>query len=46
MGGVERRAYCIQVSVTEAARLLGVSVATVRRRIRVGQLEAEAVIRP
>jgi excisionase family DNA binding protein len=35
-----------RVSVAEAARLLGVSVATVRRRIRAGGLEAETVLRP
>ena len=35
-----------RVSVAEAAALLGVSVATVRRRIRAGELEAETVIRP
>jgi len=35
-----------RVSVAEAAAILGVSVATVRRRIRGGTLEAETVIRP
>jgi excisionase family DNA binding protein len=35
-----------RVSVAEAARHLGVSVATVRRRIRAGELEAETVLRP
>ena len=35
-----------RVSVIEAAAILGVSVATVRRRIRAGHLEAETVIRP
>jgi hypothetical protein len=35
-----------RVSVAEAARRLGLSVATVRRRIRTGELEAETVIRP
>ena len=35
-----------RLSVAEAARLLGVSVATVRRRIRTGELEAETIIRP
>lgn len=35
-----------RVSVPEAAVLLGLSVATVRRRIRSGQLRAETVHRP
>jgi len=35
-----------RVSVADAAGILGVSVATIRRRIRAGQLEAETVIRP
>jgi hypothetical protein len=35
-----------RVSVAEAAGILGVSVATVRRRIRAGDLEAETVHRP
>jgi excisionase family DNA binding protein len=35
-----------RVSVAEAAAILGVSVATVRRRIRAGELEAETVLRP
>jgi len=35
-----------RVSVPEAAELLGVSVATVRRRIRSGQLRADVVHRP
>src|SRR5215212_2953684 len=35
-----------RVSVPEAATLLGISVATVRRRIRAGQLRAETVHRP
>jgi hypothetical protein len=35
-----------RVSVAEAAALLGVSEATVRRRIRGSELEAETVFRP
>jgi excisionase family DNA binding protein len=35
-----------QVSVVEAAAILGVSVVTVRRMIKRGQLEAQRVIRP
>src|SRR3954447_11088056 len=35
-----------QVTVAEAAAILGVSVVTVRRMIKRGQLEAQRVIRP
>jgi hypothetical protein len=42
----EQRETFQRVSVAEAATLLGVSVATVRRMIRTGRLEAERVRRP
>jgi hypothetical protein len=48
MAGVmtDQRETFQRVSVAEAAGILGVSVATVRRRIRAGALTAETVIRP
>ena len=44
-GGTEPVPYA-RVTVVEAAKLLGVTVVTVRRMIRRGELEAERVLRP
>ena len=44
-GSTERVAYH-RVTVAEAAAILGVTVVTVRRMIKRGQLEGERVIRP
>ena len=44
--GSTERVTSQRVTVAEAAAILGVSVVTIRRMIKRGQLEGERVIRP